>query len=184
MNKALHVDGIISKYGVANQWADINANSYMANNSIYSYGKICAGNSLGTCNGVGGFVADSAGNVTGTAFLYSSDRTLKRNIAPLSNSLSKIVSLNGYSFDWKSTGKHDIGVIAQEVEKIFPALVHTDSSSGIKSVEYGNLVAPIIEAIKELANTVKTHTTEINALKSENATLKARLDAIEARLAK
>ena len=42
-NKALSVDGQISRYGVANQWADINANSYMANNSIYSYGRICAG---------------------------------------------------------------------------------------------------------------------------------------------
>jgi trimeric autotransporter adhesin len=76
----------------------------------------------------------------------------------------------------------DIGVIAQEVEQIFPSLVHTNSTTGIKSVEYGNLVAPIIEAIKELASTIKTHTTEIDQLRSENRELKKRLDAIEARL--
>jgi regulator of replication initiation timing len=45
-------------------------------------------------------------------------------------------------------------------------------------------VAPIIEAIKELASNVKNNTTEIDALRSENILLKKRLDAIEARLAK
>jgi cell shape-determining protein MreC len=124
------------------------------------------------------------GNITASSFLYSSDRRLKQNITPLSDSLSKILSLNGYSFDWKTTKKSDIGVIAQEVEKVFPALVHTDEKTGLKSVEYGNLVAPIIEAIRELANNVKDNTAEIQALKSENAVLKARLDAIEARLTK
>ena len=124
------------------------------------------------------------GNILASAFLYSSDRTLKQNIVPLHGSLDKILSLNGYTFDWKSTEKSDIGVIAQEVEKIFPALVHTDKKTGLKSVEYGNLVAPIIEAIKELANNVKSNTREIEALKSENAELKKRLDAIEAQLAK
>ena len=121
------------------------------------------------------------------AFLYNSDRRLKKNIIPLSNSLDKIVSLSGYSFDWKSSGKNDIGVIAQEVEKVFPQIVHENADAAgtkYKSVEYGNLVAPIIEAIKELASNVKDNTTEINTLKSENAELKKRLDVIEARLAK
>ena len=117
-------------------------------------------------------------------FLYNSDIRLKQNIIPIKNSLSKILSLNGYTFDWKKDGKHDIGVIAQEVEKVFPDIVHTDEKTGMKSVEYGNLVAPIIEAIKELAGNVRNNTTEIDALQSENAALKQRLDAIEARLAK
>lgn len=123
-------------------------------------------------------------NSYATAFLYNSDRRLKENIIPLSNALDKIISLNGYSFDWKSTKRSDIGVIAQEVEGVFPELVQINPVSGMKSVEYGNLVAPIIEAIKELANNMKSNTREIEALKSENAELKKRLDAIEARLAK
>ncbi len=136
---------------------------------------------------------DYAGNqyntaaITATQFLYSSDRRLKQNIVPLSNSLDKILSLSGYSFDWIKDGKHDIGVIAQEVEKVFPELVHEwDDTNGkkFKSVQYGNLIAPVIEAIKELAINLKNNTTEINILKSENEALKKRLDAIEARLAK
>jgi Chaperone of endosialidase len=116
-------------------------------------------------------------------FLYNSDRRLKQNIIPIKNSLAKITSLNGYTFDWKKDGTHDIGVIAQEVEKVFPTIVHTDEKTGMKSVEYGNLVAPIVEAIKELNTNISNNTAEIEALRSENAALKNRLDAIEARLA-
>jgi hypothetical protein len=55
-------------------------------------------------------------------------------------------------------------VIAQEVEWVYPDLVHTDAK-WVKSVEYANLVAPLIEAIKEQQK-------EIDALKSEVANLK------------
>lgn len=103
------------------------------------------------------------GNVLATGFLYSSDKNLKQDITPLSDSLSKILSLNGYAYNWKSTGQKDIGVIAQEVEEVYPELVHTDAS-GIKSVEYANLIAPLIEAIKEQQK-------EIDALKSQVVTL-------------
>ena len=54
-----------------------------------------------------------------------------------------------------------MGLIAQNVEKVYPELVNTDDE-GIKSVEYANLVAALIEAIKELKN--------------ENEALKAKLD--------
>ncbi len=114
-----------------------------------------------------------------------SDINLKKNIKPLTSSLEKIISLNGYSFDWKTDGKNDIGVIAQEVEKVFPELVHEGEDTNgkkFKSVQYGNLIAPVIEAIKELATTMRTHTTEIDSLRSENESLKKRLDAIEKRL--
>ena len=107
------------------------------------------------------------GNVKATAFLYSSDKRLKEHILPLKNSLEKILSLNGYSFDWKADGRKDIGVIAQEVETVFPDAVKTDKESGMKSVEYANLVAPLIESIK-------TQQQEIDALKSEVQELKAR----------
>lgn len=107
---------------------------------------------------------NASGNVTANGFVYNSDRNLKKNITPLSGSLEKILALNGYSFDWKSTGTKDIGVIAQEVETVFPELVHTNSE-GIKSVEYGNLIAPLIEAMK-------IQQKEIESLKAEVASLK------------
>ena len=164
---------------------DIGAGRIAAGQSIYSYGRICAGAASGDCTGGGGFLADSAGTVTATNYYYNSDRNLKTNIKVISSPLEKIMSLNGYTFDWKSTGKPGLGVIAQEVEKVFPELVAESknaSGSTIKSVQYGNLVAPIIEAIKELATTVKSNNADIVALRSENEILKKRLDAIDARL--
>lgn len=49
-----------------------------------------------------------AGNMTAVAYFYSSDKNLKKNIVPLNNSLGKILSLSGYSFDWKNDGRKDI----------------------------------------------------------------------------
>lgn len=76
------------------------------------------------------------------------------------------------------------------MEQVFPELVSTNPETGLKSVQYGNLVAPIIEALHELVAQVKSlysiteeQNTRINNLERENAELKARLDAIEIRLA-
>ena len=140
--------GSYTQTGNANNAAyAIGATSIAADTSIYSYGKICAGNSLGDCSGTGGTVITSS-SVSSGAFLYSSDRNLKTNIQPLQDSLSKVLQLQGVSFNWKATGRSDDGLIAQDVEKVFPELVSTDSA-GFKSVEYGNLVGVLVEAIKE-----------------------------------
>jgi len=91
------------------------------------------------------------GDVKATSFTYSSDRTLKENISTIGDALSKIQKLEGVSFDWKENGKTSLGFIAQDIEKVFPDLVTTSEIDGLKSVQYGNLVAPIVEALKELA---------------------------------
>jgi hypothetical protein len=89
------------------------------------------------------------GNVKATAFYYSSDISLKKNLQQITNPLDKILALNWYYFTWKSDDTKDIWVVAQEVEKVFPDAVKTDDN-WLKSVKYGNLIAPIIESIKEL----------------------------------
>jgi hypothetical protein len=77
-----------------------------------------------------------------------SDSTFKTNITPLTNSLAKIMQLEGVSFAWKSNGKENLGLIAQNVQGVFPELIATDSD-GILSLNYDGLSAPIIQAIKE-----------------------------------
>jgi len=59
------------------------------------------------------------------------------------------MKLDGISFDWKESGEKSIGLIAQDVEKVFPEIVNTEEGTGLKSIEYGKLVAPLIEAVKE-----------------------------------
>lgn len=89
------------------------------------------------------------GNAYAPAFFYASDVTLKENIQTIDNPIKRITQLNGVSFQWKKDGRQDLGLIAQEVETIFPELVSTNETTGLKSIEYGNLVAVLIEAVKE-----------------------------------
>jgi len=82
-----------------------------------------------------------------TAF---SDITLKTNINPIENALSKLSQIRGVTFDRTDIDMdRQAGVIAQEVEKVLPEVVRTNGD-GIKSVAYGNLVSLLIEAVKEL----------------------------------
>lgn len=80
--------------------------------------------------------------------LPTSDERLKENIHTIDNALEKVKSLRGVSFDYKEDKKKQIGVIAQEVEKIIPEVVG-ENPDGYKGVQYGNLVGLLIEAIKE-----------------------------------
>lgn len=68
--------------------------------------------------------------------------------------------LRGVTFEWTEDAPdglrgHDLGVIAQEVEEVFPELVSTDEQ-GYKRVNYAGLIAPLIEALKELDARVET----------------------------
>ncbi|WP_413557454.1 tail fiber domain-containing protein [Bdellovibrio sp. HCB209] len=84
----------------------------------------------------------------------SSDRNLKENIEPLDHSLDSILRVQGVTYNYidKATfsDKKQIGVIAQDVEQVFPEVVVTDPKTGLKSVAYDHLVAPLIEAVKSL----------------------------------
>jgi hypothetical protein len=82
-----------------------------------------------------------------TAF---SDIRLKENIVQLIGCLDKIDNMRGVSFNRIDTGTKHIGLIAQEVESQFPELVATDQNTGLKSVNYGNVVAVLLECIREL----------------------------------
>jgi hypothetical protein len=95
---------------------------------------------------------DVVGGVRANEFIYTSDVRLKKNIETISDPFDKIVNLRAVSVNWKSSNQPGIGLIAQEVEKVFPELV---SGTDIKSVQYGNLVAPLIEAIKEQQSEIK-----------------------------
>ena len=83
----------------------------------------------------------------------SSDRRLKDNILPISNAIEKVKQISGVEFDWNENqtthSGHDIGVIAQEIEEVFPSLVR-ENDNGYKQVRYEKLISVLIEAIKEL----------------------------------
>lgn len=104
----------------------------------------------------------------------ASDSRLKRNISELPNTLNNILALRGVSYNWIDENKTQdlqIGVIAQEVEEIYPEFVHTDEE-GMKSVNYSQMVTVLIEAVKELNS-------KIEVLEAENSELQAQINDIE-----
>ena len=89
----------------------------------------------------------STGNmIVGGTVTANSDERLKTNVTTIPNALDKVLSLRGVEYDRIDSGEHQIGVIAQEVEKVIPEVVY---GSETKSVAYGNLIGLLIEAIKE-----------------------------------
>ena len=78
----------------------------------------------------------------------TSDERAKDDITPITGALDKVQQLGGYSFTLKATDEKSSGVIAQEVQKVMPELVQ-EGAEGLLSVQYGNMVGLLIEAIKE-----------------------------------
>jgi hypothetical protein len=115
----------------------------------------------------------------GTLTTSTSDGRLKENVELLENSLDKVTQLRGVSFTWKSRpdyGKR-IGFIAQEFEQVIPELVFTNDADGYKGINYAELSAVLVEAVKELK-------AENDRLKSENGLHQTRIEALELRLSK
>ena len=98
-----------------------------------------------------------------------SDRRYKQDIKPLEGCLDKITRLSGFSYtrkDYKE-GERQIGLIAQEVQELIPEAVSYDKENDRYGLNYGCLVAPLIEAIKEL------RVEHSNAIKQLNEKLEA-----------
>ena len=71
---------------------------------------------------------------------------MKTNIKVIQDPLAKVVQIEGVSFNWKEDNRPALGVIADQVEKIIPELVHGDNP---KTVNYNGLIGLLIEAVKE-----------------------------------
>ena len=90
-----------------------------------------------------------SGTLSATIFTSLSDRTQKEDIRPIENAIGIVNQLTGVRYNWKNnTNKPSIGLIAQDVEEVIPEVV-VEMADGLKSVSYGNIVAVLIEAIKE-----------------------------------
>jgi len=115
----------------------------------------------------------ATGNIT--AFAGSpSDARLKENVSTITNALSMVNTMRGVMYDWTDAyleninfspflTKHDTGVIAQEMQEVFPEIVFM-KPNGDLSVKYEKLAGVFIEAIKELSNKVASLEAQVSAL--------------------
>ncbi len=115
-----------------------------------------------------------SGTVTASCgVLICSDKRYKKNILPISHALSSILQLNGVNYQlkveeypqYRFTDQKQVGLIAQDVELIFPEVVFTNDN-GYKAIDYSKLTPILIEAIKELKTDIDGMKKEIEILKT------------------
>ena len=92
----------------------------------------------------------------------SSDARLKSNIVSLGATLSKLLLIDGKSYE--KDGKQRIGVLAQEIQEVFPELVAEDGNEML-AVNYQGLVPVLINALKEQQSEIETYRDEVSELK-------------------
>ena len=89
------------------------------------------------------------GTTKADSWTTRSSRRFKTNIQPLERSLEKIEQLQGVSYERKSDGKREIGVVAEDVAQIVPEVVSRDPKTHeVQGVDYSRLAALLIEAVK------------------------------------
>ena len=114
------------------------------------------------------YVNTSDGNawLQGT-LTQNSDARLKKDILPLQNPLQKIIQLNGYTYHWKDEQLDkslQTGMLAQEVQKMFPELVK-ENKDGVLAVNYAGLIPVLIESVKEQQQIIERQQKQIDDLK-------------------
>ena len=132
--------------------------------------------------GVGTAASGTTGEIRATddvTAYYSSDASLKENVTNIENAIEKVQQMRGVEFDWTDeyldakggeddyfVRKHDVGVIAQEVEQVLPEVVAT-RENGIKAVKYDRITSLLIEAIKEQQSQIEMLKSEIKELRDK-----------------
>lgn len=106
------------------------------------------------------------GDFSASNFLTTSDARLKSSIKPLEGCSSKLLQLTGKKYGKKTNGNisKEMGLIAQDVEKLFPEVV-SDDGSGFLSIDYMAIIPLIIETVKEQQAVIKKNQEKIDSLK-------------------
>ena len=124
------------------------------------------------------------GVITVNGIVLSSDSRVKKDVLPLSNSLSSLSLLNPISYKRidESSGRRHLGFIAQEMETVYPELVLSDAE-GMKSIAYANLTAVLVDSVQELHKDVRTLRAEARAIREEIKSLRAEATEIRGEIA-
>ena len=99
---------------------------------------------------------------------------------PLENTLNKLLGINTYTFNWiDETDRVDLGMIAQEVEQIFPNLVFTNNFDGYKGIHYDKFSSILTKAIQEQQAIIETQEQKITDLETTIQALITRIESLE-----
>jgi hypothetical protein len=147
--------------------------------------------SVETAASPGGYGLYVEGSIYASGGWAGSDARWKKDLEPLQNTLLNIVKLQGYKYNWKTDEfpeknfdkERQIGLIAQDVEKVFPELVRTDNN-GYKAVSYEKLTVILLEGMKAQQKQIEATSQENQQLKSELQLLREEMGQIKGMLVK
>ena len=122
---------------------------------------------VGTSTPSAGFEIGAGHSTLADAWTTRSSRRFKTNIHPLVGALAKVEQLQGVSYERKLDHRAEIGVIAEDVDRIVPEIVSRNpDSKQIEGVDYARLSALLIEAVKSQQQEIEQLQIEIRELKS------------------
>jgi trimeric autotransporter adhesin len=125
-------------------------------------------------------IGRGAGHPVSDSWETYSSRRWKKNIHTLSGALDKVSQLRGVSYDLKDSGKHEIGVIAEEVGEVVPDVVtYERNGKDALSVDYSRLTALLIEAVKEEQRAIIRTQMQLKKLASQDALFESNLTHLE-----
>tara|TARA_R110000824_G_scaffold103901_3_gene246671 strand:- start:281 stop:3181 length:2901 start_codon:yes stop_codon:yes gene_type:complete len=110
-------------------------------------------------------IATGFGNVRADAFVTYSDRELKKDIAPIEDSLDKVMKLEAVSYNMKHNNRHEIGFVAQDVAKVVPEIVAMDKKGIGRGIDYGRLTSLLAGAVQSQQGQIAELRAEIVKLK-------------------
>ena len=94
------------------------------------------------------------GTMSATEIIETSSIRFKENVKPIEQAYETISKLQGVTYNWKETGKEDIGFIAEEVDKILPQLVDKNEDGIVNGMNYSKLTALLVEVVKNQQNQI------------------------------
>ncbi|HUA15329.1 MAG TPA: tail fiber domain-containing protein [Verrucomicrobiae bacterium] len=121
-------------------------------------------------------IGQGKGNAYADGWSTYSSRRWKTNIRTLPDALARVEQLRGVSYDLKGGGKHEIGLIAEEVGQVVPEVVSFEANGkDAQGVDYSRLTALLIEATKEQQKLIHQQQLQIARLQSQMRTIQASL---------
>ena len=165
---------IVGKHNLAGSAITSSANQFSLDNTAFVIGNGTASNNRSDALTV---LFDGTTTIAGDLNV-NSDARLKSNIISLGGTLTKLLQIDGKSYTMKKdeSEKQKIGLLAQDIEKVFPELV--SESHGIKSVNYQGLVPVLINALKEQDAMMKEQDSRLSKQQSEIDELKTMLKTL------
>jgi hypothetical protein len=108
--------------------------------------------------------SSTTGRTTVSCLIETSAERYKSNIQPLGSQLANVMQLQPVEFDWKSNQNHDMGFVADSVEKIYPNLVSKNAQGEIEGMNYSKMVSALVKSLQEQQIQIESLSSQLNNL--------------------